>query len=282
MQDSTCPVRLGNGFLKPGILANWTIRENIMAGIPPIDFLKYFSATLTNNDWQKKKGRIGKMKKTGLGPELKKVESLVNKVNMVALDPASSPSKTIEELDKKVASAKIEYQKSVEPLRKQLFVTKSKAEEAAKKLKKMPLGGDAAKAATAVAKAAGQFALTCKSLDLEAPIAKVKADIQKKNALAKKMLSGSLQKFAVGAKAFLSDPTEKSWGSNIKQQGRSVSNSVAQLSSYRAKFWKDFEKFKGFDTNALKITNDPEFEKKATFIVKRAVGQVKAIFAFKP
>ncbi len=253
-----------------------------MAGVSPYDLLDSFSATLTNSDWQKKKGKIGKMKKTGLGPELKKVESLVKKINLAVLDPASNPSKSIEELDKKVALAKAEYQKSVDPLRKQLFVTKSKAEEAAKKLKKMPLGGDAAKAATAVAKAAGQFALTCKSLDLDTPVAKVKADIQRKSDAAQKFLRGSLQKFAVGAKAFMSDPTEKSWGSNIKQQGRSVSNSVAQIGSYRAKFWKDFEKFKGFDTSTLKIANDPEFEKKAKFIVKKAVTQVKAIAAFKP
>ena len=46
--------------------------ETIMAGIPPYDFLKYFPATLTDSDWQKRKGKIGKMKKTGLGAELKK------------------------------------------------------------------------------------------------------------------------------------------------------------------------------------------------------------------
>lgn len=253
-----------------------------MAGIPPMDLLNYFPATLKDSDWQKKKGKIGRMVKTGLGAELKKVESLVKKVDTSTLDPSSNPSKTIEDLDKKVASAKAEYQKSIEPLRKQLLVAKSKAEDAAKKLKKKPLGGDAAKAASAVAKAAGQFALTCKSLDLEAPVAKVKADIQKKNDLAQKMLRGSIQKFAVGAKAFLSDPTEKSWGSNIKQQGRSVSNCVAQLTSYRAKFWKDFVRFQGFDTSTLKIAKDPEFEKKAVFIVKKALTQVKAIAAFKP
>ncbi len=253
-----------------------------MAGISPYDLLDYFSATLTNSDWQKRKGKIGKMKKTGLGPELKKVESLVKKVDIAALDPASAPSNTIEELDKKVASAKVEYKKSVEPLRKQLFTAKSKAEEAAKTLKKMPLGGDAAKAAGAVAKAAGQFALACKSLDLETPAAKVRATIQKKSAVAQNFLRGSLQKFAVGAKAFSSDATEKSWNSNIKQQGRSVSNSVAQIGSYRAKFWKDFQKFQGFDTGALKISGDPQFETKAKFIVKKALTQVKAISAFKP
>lgn len=253
-----------------------------MAGIPPMDLLKYFPATLKDSDWQKKKGKIGRMVKTGLGAELKKVESLVKKVDVATLDPSSNPSKSIEELDKKVALAKAEYQKSIEPLRKQLLVAKSKAEDASKKLKKKPLGGDAAKAATAVAKAASQFALTCRSLDLEAPVAKVKADIQRKNDLAQKMLRGSIQKFATGAKAFLSDPTEKSWGSNIKQQGRSVSNCVAQITSYRAKFWKDFVKFQGFDTSTLKIAKDPEFEKKATYIVKKALVQVKAISAFKP
>ncbi len=104
-----------------------------MAGVKPEDLTGHFPALLKDSDWQKKKGKIGRMVKTGLGAELKKVESL----------------------------------------RKQLFVAKSKAEDAAKKLKKKPLGGDAAKAAAAVAKAAGQFAVTCKSLDLETPVAKV-------------------------------------------------------------------------------------------------------------
>ena len=41
----------------------------IMAGIPPMDLLKYFPATLKDSDWQKKKGKIGRMVKTGLGAE---------------------------------------------------------------------------------------------------------------------------------------------------------------------------------------------------------------------
>jgi len=252
-----------------------------MAGIRPSELRRVCPAELSNNHWQKAKGKVGKMIKTGVGAELKKFEAMLKKIDPTALDPASSPSKTLEELARKVQACKKEYANKVEPLRKQLFVIRSKAQDAENKFKSTKLGANAAKSSGLLAKAAENYAVSCKSLDLQASIDKVKADISKKNALAAKMLSGSLKKYVIGAKAFLADPTESSWGKNIKQQGRSVSNSVAQLQAYRDKFWKDFEKFKGFDTGALKISKDPLFSKKATFIVKKSLIQIKAIASFK-
>ncbi len=252
-----------------------------MAGIRPCDLSIRCPAELKNTHWQKAKGKVGKLIKTGLGAELKKLEAMLKKVDMALLDPASNPSKTMEELAKKVAAAKKEYSGKVEPMRKQLGIIQTKATEAEKKLKSTPMGSAAAKAAALVGKAASQYMVTCKSLDMVGSVAKVKADIDKKNALAAKLLKGSLVKFVAGAKTFLADPTEASWGKNIKQQGRSVSNSLAQLQNYRAKFWKTFEKFKGFDTGALRIAKDPEFSKKSTLVVKKAIEQIKAIAAFK-
>ena len=86
-----------------------------MAGIPPMDLLKYYPATLKDSDWQKKKVKIGRMVKTGLGAELKKVESLVKKVDTSTLDPSSNLTKSIDELDNKDASDKAASQKSIEP-----------------------------------------------------------------------------------------------------------------------------------------------------------------------
>ncbi|MBL4805749.1 MAG: hypothetical protein JKY31_00485 [Rhodobacteraceae bacterium] len=252
-----------------------------MAGNRPSELVIRCPVEIKNTHWQKAKGKVGKLIKTGLGAELKKLESMLKKVDLATLDPASNPSKTLEELARKVIAAKKEYASKVEPIRKQLFVIVSKADEAEKKIKKTPMGASAAKAAATVAKSASNYAVTCKSLDMNGSIEKVKADIKKKNEIAAKLLKSALAKFVAGAKAFLSDPTEASWGKNIKQQGRSVSNSLAQLQNYRAKFWKDFEKFKGFDTSTLKIAKDPQFEKKSVFIVKKAIGQIKAIASFK-
>ncbi len=252
-----------------------------MAGIRPSDLGINCPGELKNPHWQKAKGKVGKLIKTGLGAELKKLDLMLKKTDLALLDPASNPSKTIEELTKKVVAAKKEYASKVEPMRKQLGIIKSKAAEAEKKLKSTPMGSSAAKAAAEVGKMAAQYAVTCKSLDMIGSVEKVKADIDKKNMLAAKLLKGSLVKFVAGAKAFLADPTEESWGKNIKQQGRSVSNSLAQLQNYRAKFWKNFEKFKGFDTGTLKIAKDPEFSKKSAFIVKKAIEQIKLIASFK-
>ncbi len=252
-----------------------------MAGIRPSELQIKCPAELKNTHWQKAKGKVGKLIKTGLGAELKKLELLLKKIDMAKLDPASNPSRTLEELAKKVVAAKKEYVSKVEPLRKQLGIIQTKASEAEKKMKSTPMGNNAATAAAKVGKAAAIYAVTCKSLDMIGSVEKVKADIAKKNALAEKLLNGSLAKFVAGAKVFLADPSEASWGKNIKQQGRSISNSLAQLQNYRAKFWKGFEKFKGFDTGALKISKDPEFAKKSTFIVKKAIEQIKQIAAYK-
>lgn len=252
-----------------------------MAGI---DIMKFdYPKDLTNASWQKAKGKIGKLHKTGLGAELTKAETMFKSVDKIVLDPSSNPHKTYDSLAVAVKAAKTHYAGKVMPVSKQMDKVVAAADAASTKLKKAVGGGSAAKAADAVKKLAEQFRVTCKSLDLDTPIAKVKADIDKKNMLAAKLMKQSLSKWATGAKAFLSDPSWESWESNIKQQGRSVSNSVAQLQEYRAQFWKDFEKFKGFDSNTLGFNKeDPKLAEKMSKVVKLATMQVKAIAAFKP
>jgi len=252
-----------------------------MAGI---DIYKFtYPKELTDSDWQKAKGKIGKLHKTGLGAELTKAETMFKSVDLSILDPSSNPHKTMDTLNVAVKAAKAHYVSVVGPISKQMDKVAVAAKAASVKLNKAIGGGSAAKAADAVLKAAETFRVTCKSLDLDTPIAKVKADIDKKNMLAAKLMKQSLVKWATGAKAFLSAPGWDSWDDNIKQQGRSVSNSVAQLQEYRAQFWKDFEKFKGFDSTTLGFNKeDPKLDEKMSKLVKLATIQVKAIATFKP
>jgi len=255
-----------------------------MAGIRPSDIIIKRPPELEDAHWQKKKGKVGKMVKTGVGAELKKLNVLLKKIDTMTLDPASNPSKTMAELRDKVVAAKKEYAKSIPPLQKQCKTVVAVAEKAEIKLKKVPLGKDAAKAAAAVAKAADWYSVTCKSLDLDAAIATVKASIDKKNALAAKLLEGSIKKFLTGAKKYLAldNPTKEDWDDIMKQNGRSVSNSVAQLIEYRDKFWKDFVKFKGFDLNTMGIKDDEKFAATTKKLVKMSAAQVVAIAKFKP
>lgn len=251
-----------------------------MAGIDIGTFA--YPSELTNRCWQKEKGKLGKLAKTGLGDALDAAEAIWRKVDLGVLDPSSNPSRTIGELDVKVVAAKAHYVKFVAPLAREMGNVRTAAKAAADKLKKLPGAGDAARAALAIEKRAADFAVTCKSLDLESPIAKVRADIEKKNDLARKLLADSLKRFVAGAKAFMADPTLDSWGRNVKQQGRSVSNSVAQISSLREKFWKDFEKFKGFDEGTLKLAkDDPDVGERMKKIVALALGEVRKIAAAK-
>ena len=252
-----------------------------MAGI---DIYKFnYPKELTDADWQKAKGKIGKLHKTGLGAELKKAEAMFKSVDKSVLDPSSNPHKTLASLATAVKAAKAHYVSVVVPISKQMDKIVAAASDASTKLNKAVGGGSAAKAADAVKKAAETFRVTCKSLDLDTPIAKVKADIDKKNQLAAKLMGQALTKWAVGAKAFLADPSWANWDTHIKQQGRSVSNSVAQLEQYNAQFWKDFQKFQGFDSVTMGFKkDDPKLAEKMSKVVKLASAQVKVIAAFKP
>lgn len=237
---------------------------------------------LKDAHWQKAKGLLGKSKSTGVGAELKKLEAMHKKIDATKLDPASSPIKKRDEIPKRKQAAMAYYKSAVVPFMKQLQDVSKIASEAEKKLKKVP--GKASKAAATMSKAASTFAVTCKSLDLDSRVAKLEADMDKKDMLAKKELEPSIKKFLVGLKAYMSsDQTADDWSKLIKQNGRSISNSVGQLDVYKAKFWKDFQKFKGFDESGLGITGDEEADKKRRLaILKLVQPQVVAIAKFKP
>lgn len=254
-----------------------------MAGVDA-SVIGTYPKEITDATWQKKKGVIGKATKTGLGDELKKCEALHKKIDWTKLDVTSNSPKTQADIDKATKEAKAHYAAAVEPLRKQLLSAKSKAEDAEKKLKKAVGGGSAAKEAALIAKGLGNFAVTCKSIDLQASIKKAEDRVAKLNALAAKLLNDSLKKFLVGAKAFMAgDGSAKSWNDLMKQNGRSVSNSIKQLDVYNKKFWSDFVKFQGFDLNTMKLDGDDEASKeKRKKVAKAATAQVVAMAKFKP
>jgi len=254
-----------------------------MAGVTALALLQY-PKEITDANWQKKKGVIGKATKTGLGAELKKCVVLHKKISTDLLDVMSNAPKSQDDIDKATKAAKAHYASAVAPFRKQLLVAKAKAEEAEKKLKKKPGGGKAAKEAAIIAKGLGNFAVTCKSIDLQASIKAAQDRVARLSAIAAKQLLPSLKKFITGAKSFLSgDGSAESWNSLIKQNGRSVSNSIRQMDAYKAKFWSDFVKFQGFDLNTIGLSDDDDKSKaKRKKLAKVAASQVIAISKFKP
>jgi len=253
-----------------------------MAGVDA-SALAAYPKEITDANWQKKKGLIGKAVKTGLGAELIKCENLQKKIDTAKLDAGSSAPKSTEDIDKAVKEAKAHYAAAVEPLRKQLLAAKGTAEEAEKKLKKAVGGGAAAKEAAAIAKALGNFAVTCKSVDLEASIKKAVDRVAMLNKKATDELDKSILKFLTTYKTFkASDGSKDNWEKLIKQNGRSVSNSVRQLDAYNKKFWGTFKNFQGFDLGTLKLTEDDDKTKAMRLkLAKLAKDQVVEIAKFK-
>jgi hypothetical protein len=252
-----------------------------MSGVSPAALMEY-PKELTDADWQKKKGLMAKAVKTGLGAELKKGEALHKKVDTAMLSADNNAPKSMEDLEAGIAGAKKHYGDAVDPLIKQLktIVAEAKSAEAAMTKGKYK---DAATAAAAIAKKADLFSVTCKSVDLEASIKRGKERVDKLNVIAAKMLTESIKKFLVSTKVFLAgDGSKDSWDENVKQNGRSVSNSVRQLKNYNAAFWKDFQKFDGFDLSAMKLNDDEDKSKERRLkLCRDAIKQVVDIAKFK-
>jgi hypothetical protein len=252
-----------------------------MAGVSASALIEY-PKELTDADWQKKKGLMAKTVKTGLGAELKKGEALHKKVESHKLEADSNAPKSMEDLEVGIAEAKKHYREVVQPLINQLktIVTEAKSAEAAMTKGKYK---DAAAAAVIIGKKADLFAITCKSVDLEASIKRGTERVDKLNTLAAKLLMDSIKKFLVSSKTFLaSDGSVESWDDNVKQNGRSVSNSVRQLKNYNVVFWKDFQKFDGFDLGTMKLNDDEDKSKeKRLKLCRDAIKQVVEIAKFK-
>jgi len=252
-----------------------------MAGISSTELLN-FPKELTDADWQKKKGLMAKAVKTGLGAELKKLEAMHKKLEVEKLEADSNAPKSLQELDEGHKSALAYYRTAIIPLITQLKKVKSTAQETAETMTKKK-HKDAAAAASVIADKADKFAVTCQSVDLEASIKRGKERVEKLNMLAAQLLNASIKKFLVSAKVFLaSDGNMESWEDNVKQNGRSVSNSVRQLDNYNKEFWADFQKFQGFDLVTMGLHGDAEETKKERLkVCREAVKQVTAIAKFK-
>lgn len=253
-----------------------------MAAIPIMSLFTY-PTELTDAYWQKKKGVIAKTKSTGLGAELDKAEVLHKKIEVVKLDAGTNGPKNELELQAARKAAQAYYERTVLPLRYQLLKVKEVAEEAQKTLKKVTGAGSGAEAAADIAKRAGNFDVLCKSIDMEGPVKDLQARFAVKNELSTKLLKESLQKFATGVRKYCaSEQAKDDWDECIKQQGRTVSNSVAQLEDYNKAFWTEFEKFKGFDLGTLKLSDESEKSKEDRMkLIMAAAKQASAIGKFK-
>jgi hypothetical protein len=253
-----------------------------MAGVPIIKLLEY-PRELTDAYWQKKKGVIAKTKSTGLGAELGKAEDLHKKIDTGKLHAGSDGPKNERELQIAYKAALVYFQRTVEPLRHQLHIVRDVAVTAQATLKKVPGAGSGAEAAADIAQKAAIFAALCKSIDMEGPVKDLQARFAVKTDLAAKAIQGSLKSFATGFRAYCaSEQAPSDWNDLILQQGRAVSNALAQLEDYNKAFWAEFHKFRGFDLGTLKLNDETdESKEKRLSLAKAAAAQISAIAKFK-
>ncbi|NBZ87387.1 hypothetical protein [Stagnihabitans tardus] len=242
-----------------------------------------YPVELTDKDWQVKKGKLAKLVKTGLKAELDKAEALKKAIDTAALTTEQLAPKTWDDLEKAKAKARAYYKDKVMPYAAQLKVIASVATKAQEKLAKLKMT-DAAKAAGIIAKKADLLSVTCRSIDLDAEIEISRKRIQGIYDKAAKELAPSLTKFIKSVTTFVaSDGTNQEWNDLVKQNGRSVSNSVRQLDAYNKEFWADLKKFQGFDTSTMKLSADDDKTKEIRKkLAKAALELVKKIEAFTP
>lgn len=253
-----------------------------MTGLNPSVLINY-PVVLTDKDWQKKKGLMAKKVKTGLKAELDAGEALHKKIDTGFLMPARNSPKSMEELEQGVKAAKEYFASHVKPLMEHMKAIVKAANEASTLMTKNKYK-DAAKAADAIAKAADLFGVTCKSITWEDDYEAARKRIQMRIDLAVKELKPSIAKFRTGAEKYLnSDQTNVAWNADVKQNGRSVSNSIAVLDGYKTEFWPKFQLFDGFDLDTMKLSaDDEETKKKRKKIITAALKIVDDIAEYKP
>ena len=128
-------------------------------------------SVLTESDWNKKKGIIAKMAgETGIGAQLKKVETTYEKVDWTVFD-AKAVSKTVQskdDVDKAILTAKKVYSSDVEKHRAELSKLRDLASKAALSFKKNKLIPKASvEVAEAISSSADRFFVQLKSMDSE-------------------------------------------------------------------------------------------------------------------
>lgn len=235
-----------------------------MAYTPPA-----YPDELTQKYWDKKKSLLAKAAgETGIGDAAKAAKALYDKIdwyafNMLAngrlLTPLNTPDAK-KNIQKAIDGVTANWKQTVKPVVDALHVLESKADTAATgKLAKYKSDASVAKQ---MAKDARFFAAALqtnglfftdvyqKCKDALDNVDKAQAEFKRVAGETKTYLTQLLTGLGK-VKAHIDDP-EKLWESDVKQQGRSVSNNLkgnADLAKKHLKTW--VTQFKGFDWNTL-------------------------------
>jgi hypothetical protein len=226
-----------------------------MAGIAAKELMSW-PATLTNKSWQKAKGVIAKAAgETGVGAALDAAENRHGRIDFTQLEPTV---RVRSEIPTAVATAKRYYATNIEPLRDDLAKVISKAEAAKKKLAKIPLSKDTIKALDKIIGDAEKFRVSLKSVDLDAILKRLDAELSRKEGTAAPILKPKNIDNAISlVTAFGKKPSIATWP---KQPLRAIGAALKQINHepWAKKHQTVFAgTFKSFDEEALGIKDAP-------------------------
>ena len=210
--------------------------------------LTAYPKILTNKDWQSNKGKIAKIAgKTGIGPELDKLEKSYKKVDFSLLT-ANGYGKlhNFDEIDETLKKAKAYYVKTIQPVREQALSVSRKADDVEKKFKsKKAIPKSSAAHVAKLGKEALNFATAMKSFDEEfKTFDAYKAKIQQHIDLSKKKIGTDIKNAEVGIVKCIKDgATCNAWNNNVHQRARSICNGIRVVPEWNKDLWKKWEKF---------------------------------------
>jgi hypothetical protein len=244
---------------------------------------------LTNDDWQRNKGKIAKIAgETGIGALMKKCEAehkkgdfynkfrASNNIDWRTVEPSKSRDEVVDELEPVLVK---KYMAAAAPVRKLLVEIRDQAKKTAAQWKKNPLiPSSSTKHADEVAKAADQLFIGMKensdAVKTLFAFDALRAELKKKREESLKVLGTQIAKCEDGLKVVLKNPTKKVWEAGGAHQGcRSVCNGMAAIAELKKLYYPTWQNFGDFYCKDIP-DNDPEEALKVKAKVKTVANEL--------
>jgi hypothetical protein len=212
-----------------------------------------YPVSLTDKDWQKKKGNIAKLtKKTGIGALLQKIEKDYAAIddNKLAAAGILPTERDIPNIQKHLKDALAYYTSDIEPIRKDLAKVRDLAKDTAAEWKKSKLIPESSrKAADELSKAADLFYMKLKSTspDMVKTFTTHQTMIESKAKLlemAKKEMLPTIALLKTALKECMANPTKAEMSAaptSVHQRCRSMCNYIRNNPEWKEKFWKTWQ-----------------------------------------
>jgi hypothetical protein len=241
-----------------------------------------YPAILTNKDWQKNKGAIAKFAgKTGLGPELDKLEVAFKKVDQGKLTAGGyGKLHNKEEIDNAQKQAKDYYAKNVQPVRDLALAVSRKGGEVEKDFKsKKTIPKKSTEHVGKLAKEALNFATALKSFDAEwKTFDEQRAKLQAHIDLSKKKMDVDIKNAEGAIKECLkAGATAQAWEDHVHQRCRSICNGIKIVPEWNKDQWGTWQKFGDHYHEKGVKKGGPDEAKQIAAKCKELVGELQKL-----